>query len=236
MDTLNTRFTVYGTLIDLFGDKVKELIEKRSKELYELEQTRQGNQRLKKEMERIKATGPQKTLKSLLDFQTLLSNLEDTMEPDTFTALNEAIANPDDDNNIFTNVTELIATCDYTDETLKPERKYTHHHGPVESLTEAQKLIRANDPEDYTYTMCVNCKRCMTTAYYNAKHKGRHVCRRSAEAQVVAIKEKSVMGKNTVMDLTRLQLHNTDEINASFAGVSIGGGRQAGDFLSYKTV
>ena len=234
MDTLqNIRYSTYNSLITIFGDKVKNKIDDINEQRAEAEHTKKGNIALKKDIERIKEVSPQKVLNSLLVFQNTLSQLEDTMEPETYDILSNLIANPDDDDNIFTTVTEMIAVCDYTDESLKPERKYTFHY-PVDGLTQAQKLHRALDPEDLTYTMCVHCKRCMTTSYYNRSHKGRHVCRRSAEAQVVSLKNQTVSGADTGIDLMRLQLDNVDEINASFVGVNTGGGQGVGAFLNYN--
>ena len=233
MDTQqNIRYSTYNTLITIYGDKVKNKIDDINEQRWEAEQTKQGNIALKKDIERIKDVSPQKVLNSLLVFQNTLSQLEDTMEPETYDILSNLIANPDDDDNIFSTVTEMIAVCDYTDESLKPERKYSFHH-PVDSLTEAQKLIRANDPNDLTYTMCGHCKRCMTTSHYNKDHKRRHVCKRSAQNAVVSLKNQTVNGPDTASDLIRLQLDNVDEINASFVGVNTGGGQGVGAFLNY---
>lgn len=230
------RESSYTALMDAMDDdgkqKVREAIEKVNAERYQMELDRKGNIALKKEIERIKMTAPKKVLATMLKLQTYIMAVQDQMPEDVYEGLSEIIADPDDDTSLFPLITELIAVCDYTDPSLKRERTCVHHNpSQYENLTEAQKLIRAQDPEDKVWTMCPKCKRCMTIKYYISDHRGRHVCRRATEAQALTLKEKQIIKTDNALELAKIQIQDVDGINASMGNVNTGNGENVGQLI-----
>jgi len=212
--------------------KVREAIEKVNNERYQMELDRKGNIALKKEIERIKMTCPKKVLATMLNLQTFIMAVRDQMPEDVYEGISNLIADPDDDTSLFPLITELIAVCDYTDPTLKRERTCVHHNpSQYKHLTEAQKLVRAQDPEDKVWTMCPKCKRCMTIKYYISDHNGRHVCRRATEAQALSLKEKQIIKQDNALALAKIQIQDVDGINASLQGVKTGNGENVGSLI-----
>ena len=211
---------------------VRIAIEKLRDERFQMEHDRKGNIALKKEMERIKEVSPKKILATMLRLQTFLMDNEDKIDDEVYEGLNDIIADPDNDDSLFPIVTDMIAVCDYVEPKLKREKSCVHHNpGTYECLTEAQKLIRAQDPDDKIWTMCPKCKRCMTIKYYNSDHNKRHVCQRSTEAQVVVLKEQQIIKPNNALELAKIQIQDVDGLNASLGDVTTGSGLNVGQLL-----
>ena len=186
------------------------------------EETKKGNARIKAEINRIKMTTPKKTLQAFFAIQEALIAHQDDIPEEVYDTINDLLASPDNNTNLFSCMTEMMAVCDYEETQIVQGKKWTDHKSMAERLTEAQKVIRANDPEDNTHTMCPLCKRCMTLEWYNKKHKGTHTCRRATEAQALALKEKKIFALEMGTDLAKLQVQNGEEINASLEGVETG--------------
>lgn len=228
-----SNYTALMNALDEDGkQKVREAIEKVNQERYQMELDRKGNIALKAEIERIKTTAPRKILATMLNLQTYLMSNQDAIPEDVYEGLSNIIADPDDDTTLFPLITELIAVCDYTDPSLKREKTCVHHNpSQYLNLTEAQKLIRAQDPNDKIWTMCPKCKRCMTIRYYNSNHKGRHVCRRTTEAQALTLKEKQIIKNDNALELAKIQIQDVDGINASMGDIRTGNGENVGELI-----
>jgi len=151
-------------------------------------------------------------------------NHEDSIPGEVMDEINDIIANPDDSLNLFSCMTDMMAVCDYEETAIVKEKKWTTHQAKTmgDRLSEAEKLIRANDPDDDTMMMCPLCKRTMTPAWYIKAHKGTHVCQRATEAQALALKEKKVFSLDMGKDLAKLQVQNEDEVNASLGEIETG--------------
>jgi len=190
------------------------------------EETKKGNARIKAEIDRIKMTTPKKTLQAFLTLQNVLMTHQDDMPEEVYDTINDLLASADNNTNLFSCMTEMMAVCDYEETEIVKAKKWTTHRDKSlgEKLTEAQKIIRANDPDDKHWTMCVRCKRCMTTDWYNKHHKNTHTCRRATEAQALALKEKKLFAIDMGKDLAKLQVQNPQEINASLGEIETGMG------------
>ena len=190
------------------------------------EETKKGNARIKMEIDRIKATAPKKALEALFQIQSVLMEHQDDMPEEVYEKLNHLIANPDDDLNLFGSMTEMMAVCDYEETVIHPSKKWTTHreNGIGARLTEAEKVVRCNDPNDLTHIMCPRCLRTMTTLYYNKSHKGAFVCQRTAEAKALSLKEKKMFSLDMGTDLAKLQVQNAEDMNASLGEINTGMG------------
>jgi adenosyl cobinamide kinase/adenosyl cobinamide phosphate guanylyltransferase len=214
----------YGDLIDMFdGDKKHRVIRKinqRRDNWARDEETRKGNKRIKDEIDRIKATTPKKVLDVMMTLQTTLMELEDDIPQEAFEKLNDIIATPENDTNLFSCMTELMSVCQYTETSLAPERRFTHHK-QCEVLTEAQKLARALDPNDKTYVICPGCNRTMTTGWFS-KHKHTHTCKRACESKKVALKNKAMYQPDYAKEIIDMNLMTPDELAEYMKEIDMG--------------
>lgn len=243
METINQneiRNATQERVMELFDKQGKQSlrykIEAEKRQWRKDEETKKGNARIKAEIDRIKTTTPKKTLQAFFNLQTLIMSRQDDFPEDLYEEINDIIANPDDDKNLFCCMTEMMAVCDYEETAIVKEKKWTTHarNGSMdERLSEADKIRRANDPEDHVWKMCPLCKRCMTTEWYIKGHKGTHTCARAVEAQALALKEKKIFALEMGDDLARLQVQDKDEINASLGEVDTGfGDRNIGEIVA----
>ena len=222
------RVTTEEDVFALFDKQGKQALQKKIEDERERwrknEETKKGNARIKAEINRIKMTTPKKTLQAFFAIQEALMAHQDDIPEEVYDKINDLLASPDNNTNLFSCMTEMMAVCDYEETQIVHGKKWTDHKTMAERLSEAQKVIRANDPDDNTHTMCPLCKRCMTLEWYNKKHKGTHTCRRATEAQALALKEKKIFTIQMGTDLAKLQVQNGEEINASMEGVVTGMG------------
>tara|TARA_R110000765_G_scaffold88791_1_gene169834 strand:+ start:2309 stop:3055 length:747 start_codon:yes stop_codon:yes gene_type:complete len=219
-----TRRQIFSILDEQGKASLVKKMEAEKREWRANEETKKGNARIKMEIDRIKETAPKKTLQAFLQLQTVLMNHEDSIPGEVMDEINDIIANPDDSLNLFSCMTDMMAVCDYEETAIVKEKKWTTHQAKTmgERLTEADKLIRANDPEDKTMMMCPLCKRTMTPAWYIKSHRGTHVCQRAVEAQALCLKEKKVFSLDMGKDLAKLQVQSCDEVNASLGDIVTG--------------
>jgi len=205
-------------------DSLRKKIEDEREEWRVNEETKKGNARIKAEINRIKTTTPKKTLQAFFNLQTVLMTHQDDMPEEVYDTINDLLASADNNTNLFSCMTEMMAVCDYEETEIVKAKKWTTHRDKTMDarLTEAQKIIRANDPDDHYWTMCALCKRCMTVDWYNKRHKNTHTCRRATEAQALALKENKIFGIDMGKDLAKLQVQNQQEINASLSDVDTG--------------
>ena len=109
--------------------EIKETREKYLQEKEELDKSYKGRMAIKKELIRIKETGPQKCLDIMMkltmkvdDIKNKLDECDFEEKDDIMNSIDELenlIANPDNDNNIFNSVTELMSVCDESEITKK---------------------------------------------------------------------------------------------------------------------
>jgi hypothetical protein len=222
------RVTTEEDVFALFDKQGKESLRKKIEDEREQwrrdEETKKGNARIKAEIDRIKMTTPKKTLQAFLNLQNVLMTHQDDMPEEVYDTINDLLASADNNTNLFSCMTEMMAVCDYEETEIVKEKKWTTHRDKTmgQKLTEAQKIIRANDPDDKHWTMCALCKRCMTVDWYIKNHKNTHTCRRATEAQALALKEKKIFALEMGKDLAKLQVQNPQEINASLGEIETG--------------
>ena len=207
---------------DVGKKEIKEIFEKNKEERDELEKSYKGRMAIKKELIRIKETGPQKCLDIMMKFAMKVNELkmfcEGYDETDyTFgTILNmcdtleDMIANPDNNENLFSCVTELMSVCDESEITkkiaIKTERK-------VKKLTDAQMISYCNDPNNKDYTMCPKCMRCMTTRHYNYKHQGTEVCEKITNTKMATLNSGKMYSVQQGKDYVKLTARTTKDFN-----------------------
>jgi len=183
---------------DNIGKKeIKETREKYLKEQEQLNKTYKGRQEIKKELIRIKETGPKKTLDMMMKFAMKVNELKmfcdnNCVLDDTFGSiidmceeLENMVANPDNDDNLFSCFTELMSVCDESEITKKVN--ITKTEKKFKNLTEAQKIAYCKDPDNKDYTMCPKCMRCMTTKHYRSHHQGTDVCRKVVNTKMATL-------------------------------------------------
>lgn len=232
METINHNLIRSNTeerVMELFDEQGKQSlrhkIEAEKRQWRKDEETKKGNARIKAEIDRIKTTTPKKTLQAFFNLQSLIMSRQDDFPEDLYEEINDLIANPDNNTNLFSCMTEMMAVCDYEETEIVKEKKWTTHqkNGSMsEKLSEADKIRRANDPEDKEWKLCPLCKRAMTTQWYFKGHKDTLTCARGVEAQALALKEKKIFSLEMGNDLARLQVQDKDEINASLGEIETG--------------
>ncbi len=205
---------------DVGKKEIKEIFEKNKEERDELEKSYKGRMAIKKELIRIKDTGPQKCLDIMMkltmkvdDIKNKLDECDFEEKDDIMNSIDELenlIANPDDNNNIFNCVTELMSVCDESEITkkiaIKTERK-------VKKLTEAQMISYCNDPKNLDYTMCPKCMRCMTTRHYKYKHQGTEVCEKITNTKMATLNSGNMYSIKQGEDFVKLTARTTKDFN-----------------------
>lgn len=203
---------------DVGKKEIKEIFEKNKEERNELEKSYKGRMAIKKELIRIKETGPKKTLDMMMKFAMKVNELKVLAEHlDTegdmvnmCEELEDMIANPDNDENLFSCVTELMSVCDESEITKKiaitTERK-------VKKLTEAQMISYCNDPKNLDYTMCPKCMRCMTTRHYKYKHQGTEVCEKITNTKMATLNSGNMYSVQQGKDYVKLTARTTKDFN-----------------------
>ncbi len=231
METINhniIRSSTEEKVLAIFDEQgkqsLRQKIEAERKQWRKDEETKKGNSRIKAEIDRIKTTTPKKTLQAFFQLQSVLMANQDSIPEHVMEQINDIVANPDDNLNLFSCMTEMMAVCDYEETKIIKEKRWTTHRDKAmgDKLSEAEKIIRANDKEDLTMKMCPLCKRCMTTSWYLKGHRNSHTCQRATEAQALALKEKKVFSLEMGKDLAKLQVQNADEVNASLGEIETG--------------
>ena len=221
-----TERKVFSILDAQSKDELRKRIIKEREKWKRDEKTKEGNKRIKAEIDRIKMTTPQKTLQAFLNLQMALEQFREDIPDELYDTISNLIASPDNDTNLFSCMTEMMAVCDYEETQIVSHKKWTYHREKSlgQKLTEAEKIIRANDPNDHCWTMCKMCKRCMTTAWYNRGHKGSFTCRRTIEAQALSLKHNQVYSLETGDDLAKIQIQTKEQLNASLGKIKVGVG------------
>ena len=203
---------------DVGKKEIKEIFEKNKEERDELEKSYKGRMAIKKELIRIKDTGPQKCLDMMMKFAMKVNELKVLAEHlDTegdmvnmCEELEDMIANPDNDENLFNCVTELMSVCDESEITkkiaIKTEKK-------VKKLTEAQMISYCNDPKNLDYTMCPKCMRCMTTRHYKYKHQGTEVCEKITNTKMATLNSGNMYSIKQGEDFVKLTARTTKDFN-----------------------
>jgi len=203
---------------DVGKKEIKEIFEKNKEERNELEKSYKGRIAIKKELIRIKETGPKKTLDMMMKFAMKVNELKVLAEHlDTegdmvnmCEELEDMIANPDNDENLFSCVTELMSVCDESEITkriaITTERK-------VKKLTEAQMISYCNDPKNPDYTMCPKCMRCMTTRHYKYKHQGTEVCEKITNTKMATLNSGNMYSVQQGKDFVKLTARTTKDFN-----------------------
>jgi len=128
---------------------------------------------MKAEVKRIKEEAPAKVLKSLMDFQGLITMLyaSEKIDDETLELLENAVCDPHGETDMFSCFTELMAVCEYSE--VQPIRE---NNTVAQRLTRAQILARATDPADRFYIMCSRCNRPVSTKHLKKHQEDTSIC------------------------------------------------------------
>ena len=205
----------FQELLDHFDAQGKEVvrdkIDQANARRLALEQEYSGRRAIAKECERIKAQCPQKTLRVLLNLQTLVDSLQFQLEPEIFDQLNNIICDPDQEETLFSCFTELMSICN---ESGPAVAKRFGPNNPQQQLTDAEKLRRAQDPAYPCWTQCKRCNRVMTTSHYNKKHKHMKVCELNHQTKVACLSGGKYYQDGDAIKMAK-QIVNPRDFNAS---------------------
>jgi len=132
------------------------MIEESNKTNAQRKQTYKERIAMKEEVNRIKENAPKKVLKSLMDFQELITMLHasEKIDEETLELLENAVCDPHGETDMFSCFTELMSVCEYSEvQPIKDNKTVSQR------LTRAQILAKATDPTNKSYTMCRRCNR-----------------------------------------------------------------------------
>ena len=212
----------FQELLDHFDEQGKEVvrdkIDQANARRLAMEQDYSGRRAIAKECDRIKAQCPQKTLRVLLNLQTLVDSLQFQLEPEIFDQLNNIICDPDQEETLFSCFTELMSICN---ESGPAVAKRFGPNNPQQQLTEAEKLRRAQDPNYPCWTQCKRCNRCMTTSHYNKKHKHMKVCELNHQTKVACLSGGKYYQDGDAIKMAK-QIVNPRDFNASSVQIDWG--------------
>ena len=150
----------YDDLLALYDGekkiKIEKMIEEANKTNDKRKQTYKERIAMKAEVNRIKENAPKKVLKSLMDFQQLITMLHETekIDDETLELLENAVCDPHGETDMFSCFTELMSVCEYSE--VQPIRE---NKTVSQRLTRAEILAKASDPTDLRYIMCPRCNR-----------------------------------------------------------------------------
>ena len=125
--------------------------------------------------------------------------------------LENLIANPDNDNNIFNSVTELMSVCDESEITKKIN--ISNSERKMKKISEAQMISFCNDPLNTKYTMCPKCMRCMSSRHYKYKHQGTEICEKITNTKMATLNSGKMYSVQQGKDYVKLTARTTKDFN-----------------------
>mgnify|MGYP003640455613 FL=1 len=201
--------------------EIKETREKYLQEKEELDKSYKGRMAIKKELIRIKETGPQKCLDIMMkltmkvdDIKNKLDECDFEEKDDIMNSIDELenlIANPDNDNNIFNSVTELMSVCDESEITKKIN--ISNSERKMKKISEAQMISFCNDPLNTKYTMCPKCMRCMSSSHYKYKHQVTEICEKITNTKMATLNSGKMYSVQQGKDYVKLTARTTKDFN-----------------------
>tara|TARA_R110000744_G_scaffold234632_1_gene352360 strand:+ start:19 stop:741 length:723 start_codon:yes stop_codon:yes gene_type:complete len=201
--------------------EIKETREKYLQEKEELDKSYKGRMAIKKELIRIKETGPQKCLDIMMkltmkvdDIKNKLDECDFEEKDDIMNSIDELenlIANPDNDNNIFNSVTELMSVCDESEITKKIN--ISNSERKMKKISEAQMISFCNDPLNTKYTMCPKCMRCMSSRHYKYNHQRTEICEKITNTKMATLNSGKMYSVQQGKDYVKLTARTTKDFN-----------------------